>query len=88
MPTPEEIVTAFDQAMQERDQRTAANVALATADATIRALDKAGLLRHTPATSATVRRVLRDASGQIDTILETVEQIEVETAAPAATEQP
>lgn len=48
----------------------------AVANATVKALADAGWLRQAPATTAVVKRVMRNDKGEIDVIIERVEQVE------------
>jgi len=56
----------------------APGIAQRSADATVKALRDAGLLRETPAETVRVKRLVRDARGAITSIVERIEQVEPE----------
>ena len=67
---------AIAEAVQARWVQALDPYGQAVADATVKALADAGWLRQAPATTAVVKRILRNDRGEIDVIVERVEQVE------------
>lgn len=71
----DELLIAFAR-REAKHEELLRQVIVNTAQATVQGMADAGLLRLTPATTAIVKRVVRDEAGRITAIVERLEQLE------------